>query len=103
MPARIGHGGFCPVNLVDAGWHLLNFLAPAACLGALSAAAAKLVWARELRDRSWVHLLCWAAVPALLAALVGLVLTGRDGRMVTYGGMVAAAAIGLWSRIPGRT
>jgi hypothetical protein len=90
------------VNALDAAWHLLNFLAPPACLGALSAAAAKLFWARELRGRSWFHLMCWAAVPAAVVALAALVITGRDGRMSTYGAMVVAAAVGLWTRIPGR-
>jgi hypothetical protein len=90
------------MGAVDALWHVLNFLAPAAFVGAFTAVGARLVWGRELRGRSWLQLLCWAAVPAALVALAGLVLTGRDGRMVTYGGMVAAAAIGLWTRFPGR-
>lgn len=90
------------MNALDAVWHVLNFLAPAAWVGALSAAGAKLFWARELRGRSWFHLLAWAAVPALLVSLAALVITGRDGRMSTYGAMVVAAAIGLWTRIPGR-
>lgn len=91
------------MNALDALWHMLNFLAPAVCVGALSAAAAKLVWARELRGRSWLQLLGWAALPALLVAFVALVVTGRDGRMGTYAAMVVAAAAGLWTRIPGRS
>lgn len=91
------------MNALDAVWHLLNFLAPALFVGALSAAGAKLVWARELRGRSWLQLLGWAAIPAVLVALAALVVTGRDGRMSTYAAMVAAAAAGLWTRIPGRS
>lgn len=91
------------MNAVDAIWHLLNFLAPAVVVGALSAAGARLVWARELRGRSWLQLLGWAVVPALLVTLAGMVVTGRDGRMSTYAAMVLAAAVGLWTRIPGRS
>lgn len=91
------------MNPLDAFWHLMNFIAPAVFVGALSAAGAKLVWARELRGRSWLQLLGWAAVPAVLVAVAGLLVAGRDGRMTTYVAMVVAAAVGLWTRIPGRS
>lgn len=90
------------MNVLDTLWHLLNFMAPATCIGLSSALLAKLVWRAALRSVSWTTLVLWAALPALAAALLGLVLTGRDGKMLVYGAMVLASAVGLWTRIPSR-
>lgn len=87
---------------LDAAWHLLNFVAPSACIGLVSATLAKWFWRLSLRGVAWTTLLGWATLPALAAAVVGLVLTGRDGKMLVYGAMVLASAVGLWTRIPSR-
>ena len=89
---------------LDAFWHLLNFALPALGVGAIAAAAAKLVWRRELAGRSWWRLAWPAAVAGLLVLVAGLVLSGRDGRMATYGGLVLACALTLWWQAfgPGR-
>lgn len=81
---------------LDAFWHLLNFFAPAAFIGLFTASAAKLIWRHELRNLGWRALLAWAIVPAIAAAVVGLVITGRDGTLLAYAAMVGAAASGLW-------
>ncbi|GAP34866.1 hypothetical protein [Piscinibacter sakaiensis] len=86
------------MNPLEAFWHLAGFAAPALVLGGLSAAIAKVLWRRALRGQRWAVLAAWGAVPALLAALGGLVLTGRDGRMATYAAMIGACALGLWWR-----
>ena len=84
------------MGALDAVWHVSNLFLPALALGALAAALAKLLWRRELAAAPWLHL----AVPASLAcasvALGGLVLLGRDGKMLMYGSMVAACAFTLW-------
>jgi hypothetical protein len=81
---------------LDAFWHLLNLFGPALGVGAMAAALAKLAWRRDLAGRPWRAL----AGPAMLAGvgvtLAGLVLTGRDGSMATYGAMVLACAVALW-------
>ena len=83
---------------LDALNHLLNLLLPGLALGALSAALAKMLWRRALAGLRWRQL----AVPAMTAsaavALVGLMVFGRDGRMLMYGAMVAACAVTLWWR-----
>ena len=81
---------------LDAVWHLLNFVAPAIGLGLISASAAKLLWRRELAPVAWRRLAAWACGAALLMLVGGLLLTGRDGRMSTYGAMVLACALALW-------
>jgi len=77
-------------------WHIANFVLPAVGVGALTAALCKLFWRRSLARTSWFTL-AWQASAAGVAVLVaGLVITGHDGRMVTYAGLVLACAIVPW-------
>ena len=77
-------------------WHLGNLFLPALALGALAAALAKLLWRRELAPVAWRRLAVPAAAACALVTVAGLVAFGRDGRMFTYAGMVAACAFTLW-------
>jgi hypothetical protein len=86
------------VEALDALWHLLNFIAPAVGLGAIAAAATKLLWRRELATVTWRRLAVPAGLAGTAVLLAGLVLLGRDGRMATYGAMVVANAVSLWWR-----
>ena len=81
---------------LDAAWHLLNFFVPAVGVGLLAAAAAKLLWRRELRSVTWRRLAAWAVGAGALTLLAGLVLFGRDGRMATYGALIVTSALALW-------
>jgi hypothetical protein len=81
---------------LDALWHLLNFVAPALGLGLLASGMAKLLWRRELAKVAWRRLAVWACTASLAALVAGLVLTGRDGTMAMYAGMVASCALALW-------
>jgi hypothetical protein len=83
---------------LDAFWHLVNLFAVPALAGLLAAVVAKLVWRRALAGVAWTGLARDAALAASLVALAGLVVTGRDGRMATYGAMVLACALTLWWR-----
>jgi len=84
------------MGVLDALWHLLNLVASAIGLGLISAGGAKLLWRRELAGVRWRRLALWSGGLSAVALLAGLVITGRDGRMGTYGAMVVAAALGLW-------
>jgi hypothetical protein len=86
------------MGLLDAGLHLGNLLVPALGLGALAAALAKLLWWRELRGVSWRRLALPACTVAAAVTLAGLLVFGRDGKMATYGAMVAGCALVLWWR-----
>ena len=77
-------------------WHLANLFVPALALGALTAALAKLLWRRELAAMRWHRLAGPACAAGALVTLAGLVVLGRDGKMVTYGAMVVACALTLW-------
>ncbi len=81
---------------LDALWHALNFFAPALGVAALGAGAAKLLWRRDLAAVSWHRLALWAALAGMTALIAGLVVFGRDGKMATYGTLVAASAAALW-------
>ena len=81
---------------IDALIHLFNLIAPGLGLGLISAALAKLLWRRELAAVAWRRLAGWGASASTVALLAGLVITGRDGRMATYGAMVLACALSLW-------
>ena len=84
------------MDALDLFWHLANFVLPAISVGMLSAALCKLLWRRSLARTSWFAL-AWQASAAGLAVLVaGLVITGHDGRMITYAGLVIACAIVPW-------
>jgi len=85
------------MSAIDAFWHLLGLFLPALGTGLMAAAAAKwLFWRAELRRTGWLRLAAWACAAGSLALLGGLVLLGRDGRMASYGAMVAASALALW-------
>jgi hypothetical protein len=81
---------------LDALWHLLNLFAPAVGVGLLAALVAKLVWRRELAGVAYKRLAAWACAGGIVALLGGLILLGRDGRMVTYGAMLVLCALALW-------
>lgn len=84
------------MNALDLFWHLANFMLPAFGVGMFSAALCKLLWRRSLARTSWFKL-AWQASAAGLAVLVaGLVITGHDGRMITYAGLVVACATVPW-------
>ncbi|MBL8325357.1 MAG: hypothetical protein JNJ89_10415 [Rubrivivax sp.] len=78
--------------------HLVNLFVPALALAAVAAALAKLVWRAELGARRWWHLAWPAALANAAITAGGLAWTGRDGKMGTYGAMVAATALVLWWR-----
>jgi hypothetical protein len=80
----------------DAIWHALNFFAPALGMAVLAASAVKLLWRRDLAAVSWYRLALWGALAGMAALAGGLAMFGRDGKMATYGALVAATAIALW-------
>jgi hypothetical protein len=85
-----------PLDALHLFWHIANFVLPAIGVGALSAALCKLVWRRALARVAWLTL-AWQASAAGLAVLVaGLAITGHDGRMITYAGLVVACAVVPW-------
>jgi hypothetical protein len=81
---------------LDAIWHTLNFFAPALGVAVLAASVAKLLWRHELASVRWHRLALWSAIAGMAALVGGLVAFGRDGKMITYGGLVVATTVALW-------
>lgn len=76
--------------------HLLNFLAPAAGVALLLVAGTQVLMQKRPSKLSWR---AQAAILFVVGAAVlvgGLVLLGRDGKMLTYGALVLACASGQW-------
>jgi hypothetical protein len=76
--------------------HVLELLAPALCVAAISAGLAKLLWRSQLRTVRWRRLAAFAAAASGAVLVAGLVAFGQDGRMATYGAMLLANATALW-------
>lgn len=84
------------MGVLDAVWHLLNFFGPAVGVGAIATLLAKLLWWRDLKSVSFWRMSIWSVLAASLALIAGLLWTGRDGQMVTYGAMVLMCTLALW-------
>jgi len=84
------------MGVLDGLWHLLNFFAPAVGVGVMAAWLAKLLWWRDLKSVSSWRMAAWAVIASSLALVAGLLWTGHDGKMATYGAMVFMCALGLW-------
>lgn len=81
---------------LDIANHLANFLAPAAVLALVLA-----LLGRFFRKKSAYPSAIWSqfainVVLIALASLAGLVLFGRDGKMLTYLAQVLAGASSQW-------
>jgi hypothetical protein len=84
------------MGLLDVLNHLLNFFLPALGMAVLVATLARAVWFKVLRAKGWLRQVGWAAGVNALVLVAGLLLTGRDGAMVTYAGLVLASALTVW-------
>ena len=83
------------MSLLDALWHLLGFLAPAAGVAVIASALAKLCWWRALRGVAWWRLAAGAAAGGTTMSVVGWLLFGHDGEMATYAALVTASAVAM--------
>jgi hypothetical protein len=77
-------------------WHLANFVLPAIGVGALSSALCKLAWRRALARTAWFTLAWQSSAAGLAVVVAGLVITGHDGRMITWAALVIACAAVPW-------
>ncbi|MEY2769802.1 MAG: hypothetical protein RIQ38_221 [Pseudomonadota bacterium] len=76
-------------------WHLLNFVLPALAMALLMPLAGR--WVMGAWPRRWPrHVLAHLALGVLVLTL-GLVLSGEDGRMLTYTVLALAAGTLEWA------
>jgi hypothetical protein len=84
------------MGFLDVLNHALNFFLPAFGMALLVPSLARLVWWNALRRADWLRQVKWAALINAGVLIVGLLLTGRDGAMLTYTGLVLASALTVW-------
>jgi Na+/citrate or Na+/malate symporter len=84
------------LDLAGVIWHFASFFMAPLGLGVIASLLAKLLWRSSLRSVPWSRLAGFACGAAFAAHVVGLVLLGTDGKMLTYAAMVLATATALW-------
>lgn len=84
------------MGFLDALNHAFNFFLPAFGMALLVPSFARLVWHKALKGKEWLRQVKWAAAGNMLVLVLGLVLTGRDGAMWTYSGLVLCSALTVW-------
>ena len=76
--------------------HALNFLAPALWLALLFPLVAQLIYRKQVVAFAINRQIALLFVVGTLVLLVGLVVFGRDGKMLTYLALVVAVATVQW-------
>lgn len=84
------------MGFLDGLNHALNFFLPALGMALLVPSLARLVWWKALRSAGWFRQVKWASIINAAVLIVGLLMTGRDGAMLTYAGLVLASALTVW-------
>lgn len=80
----------------DALVHILNFITPALAMALLLPSLVRLLWWRQLRSVAWRTMAWRVALVSCIVLVAGLLLSGRDGAMSTYGALVLASAVVVW-------
>ncbi len=85
--------------------HLLNFMAPAALVALLLVLLSRLL-SRFFTSKKPMALTFWRQVAIVFIAnmavlTAGLLIFGHDGKMLTYAGLVAVAALCQWVLLRG--
>jgi hypothetical protein len=81
------------MGLLDLIFHLLNFVAPALGVGLLLALLGR-VLRHPAPSRSWLRQFAVNAALGCLVLGLGVLLLGRDGKMLTYLALVLVLATG---------
>jgi len=76
--------------------HLFNFLLPALWVGSLLAFVAPMLLKKARPNHSFLIQAAINSGASLLVLLAGLVIFGRDGKMLSYAAMVLACASAQW-------
>ena len=89
---------------LDALWHLLNFVAPAAWVALAVSAMGRFFKQKRPLALGFLASIAIHFVVCLIILVIGLMLTGRDGKMLTYLAMVLGSTAvqvvlsGAWRR-----
>ena len=81
---------------LDALYHAVNFMAPAAALAVLLVLGGRLIRSKGALALSWRAQVAINFVVGCAVLVAGLVVLGRDGKMLTYAALVLVAASVQW-------
>lgn len=84
------------MSAIDLLLHLGNLLVPAIGISLALVLLCKLLWRQALGSVGWARLLRWAVLAGWSGLLLGLLWTGRDGKMAVHGLTTAGVALGVW-------
>lgn len=80
------------MTYVDLFWHLWGFLLPALAMAPAMVLGSRLLRLRPAFKLGWLALVIINFGVCALVLLLGLLLSGEDGRMATYGALVLGSA-----------
>jgi hypothetical protein len=85
--------------------HLLNFIAPAACVALLLVLLSRLSFglfkSKQPLAQAWWAQAAIIFIVGVAISTAGLMVFGRDGKMMTYAALVVGAAVCQWILIRG--
>ena len=81
--------------------HVLNFAAPAAWVAALTVLATRVLMPKQARVRVWWTQLAIVFIAGMAVLGAGLLVFGRDGKMLTYAALVLGVATAQWVAVKG--
>ena len=87
-----------PLDILN---HLLNFVAPAAAMALLLVLARRLIHSRAPALLPWWWHAAVVFGAGMATLLAGLVVWGRDGKMLTYAALVVVCATCQWILVRG--
>jgi hypothetical protein len=83
------------MNWDDVFWHVMNFALPAGVLSLGITAWGSFQFRRQAQMR-WIWRCLLNALAGISVLVAGLVVTGNDGKMATYGALVLVCATVEW-------
>jgi len=86
------------INLLS---HVLNFLAPAVWIALLLPLVARWLWKKSPAAPSWRRQSAINLAVAVAVLLLGLLVFGRDGKMLTYTAVALLCATSQWLMLRG--
>lgn len=81
---------------IDAALHVINFMLPAMFVALLMTFLGRFLKQNKPVAGAFIAQAAITFIVCLLILVIGLILTGRDGKMLTYSAMVLASATVQW-------